>query len=117
MEPKRGDKYSDSFLTDTGKVENRVAVRIFITLGVRILDLVTWVDPVLQILGAAPATCVQQPRRVRGHLLGCQAFWAGAHPLLQNTELKLAAREKRAVKDANASLEMLPAYMGVLGCR
>lgn len=111
MEPSRGDKYSDSFLRDTGKVENRVAVRISIRLGVRVLDLVTWVDPVLQILGAAPAPCMQQLPGARGHLLSCKVFWAGAHQLLLKRELKIAAREKCAVKDANASLEMLPACM------
>lgn len=65
MEPKKkGNKYSDSFLRATGKVENRVAIRIFIVSGMRVLDLVTWVGAVLQILGAAPATCVAAASRV-----------------------------------------------------
>lgn len=119
MEPKGGDKYSNSFLRDTGKVENRVAVRIFVSLGVRVLDLVTWVDPVLQILGAAPATCVQQPPRVRGappQLRGILGRGPSASRALQNMELKTAAREKCAVKDANASPEMLPACVCACMC-
>ena len=61
---KKGNKYSDSFLRGTGKVENRVAISIFIGLGMRVLDLVTWVGAVLQILGAAPATGVAAASRV-----------------------------------------------------
>lgn len=62
-------------------------------------DLVTGVELVLQILGAAPATCVQQLPRVRGHLLVCGAVWEGAHQHLLN----VGARGKCDVKDAGAS--------------
>lgn len=77
-------------------------------MGVLGLDLVTEVDLVLQILGAAPTTCVQQPPRVRGHLLICGVVWEGAHQHLQDRELNMGTREKCAVRDANTFPGMLP---------
>lgn len=87
MEPKRGDKYSGSFLRDAGKVQNKD----FYQLGGLGQDLVSGMGLVLQILGAAPSTCMQQPPRVRGHLLICGVVWEGGHQHLQSRSLNMGA--------------------------